>query len=131
MRNKSAKNSIKFIGKIRLSDRYITIKSLVLNPTEDVLGITAICPYQVEELETSQTENSDNPIKFNPPYEKSKDKGKSNKTFLFTHKKTVSTKKEYRFKERVELLHVTVKSLVNNLTHAHFKKIFDKGIHNG
>lgn len=124
-------NTIKFIGKVRLSDRYIKIKSLILNPTQDILGITAICPYQVEELETAEVDNLDKPAKFNSPDDKLKEKGKAAHTFLFTHKKTINTKKEYKFKERVELLHVNVKSLATNLTHALFKKIFNKGIHNG
>ena len=39
---KTLKNSIKYVGKVRLSDRYIAIRELVLNPKEDVLAITAI-----------------------------------------------------------------------------------------
>ena len=128
---KTPKHSIKYVGKVRLSDRYITIRSLVLNPKEDILAITAICPYQVEELETPEGENPDQPLKFNPPDLKVKEKGKSPHTFLFTHKKLIKTKKEYKYKERVELLYVSVKSLVTSLTHASFKKIFNKGIHNG
>lgn len=62
---------------------------------------------------------------------KPKEKGKPPQTFLFTHKKLVKTKKEYKYKERVELLHVTLKSLFSSLTHASFNKIFNKGIHNG
>lgn len=126
---KSVKNSIKFVGKVRLGERYITIKSLSLNTTEEILGITAVSPYQVEELETTEAENTEGLGKFNPPDEKGQ--GKSSRTFLFNHKKTVKTKKEYKFKERVEILYVPVKSLVSSLTHAQFRKVFNKGIHNG
>lgn len=124
-------NSIKHLGKIKLSDRYVSIKSLTLNPKEDVIAITATCPYQIEELESVEGENQDQIIKFNPPDLKNKDKNKTPYSFLFTHKKNTNTKVEYKYKERIELLHVGIKSLTSSLTHASFKKIFKKGIHNG
>ncbi|CAI2387801.1 unnamed protein product [Moneuplotes crassus] len=128
---KSIKNAVKFVGKVRLGERYITVKELCLNKSEDILGITAVCPYQVEECETTETENNENMSKFSPPDNKDPEKTKDGKTFLFTHKKTISTKKEYKFKERVEILYVPLKSLISSLTHAQFRKVFDKGIHNG
>lgn len=106
---KTPKSSIKFVRKVRLSDRYITINSLILNPNEDTLAITAICPYQVEELESAEGENPDQPMKFNPPDLKT------------SKKKVISSQKEYKYKERVELLHVPLKSLVTSLNHASFK----------
>jgi hypothetical protein len=137
---KTPKNSIKYIGKVRLSDKFISITSLLLNPKEDTLAITAICPYQIEELETQEGENPNQPLHFSPPDFKPHQKDTQNSTkdskkpphsFLFTHKKLMKTKKEYKYKERVELVFVSVKSLVTNLTHATFRKLFDKGIHNG
>ena len=118
---RSQKNSIKHLGKVKLSDRYVSIRSLTLNSKEDVLAITAICPYQIEELESLEGENLDQVMKFNPPDLKNKDKGKAPYTFLFNHKKTTNTKVEYKYKERIELLYVGIKSLTTSLTHASFK----------
>ena len=39
--------------------------------------------------------------------------------------------KEYRYKERVEILTVSLKSLTTNLKYATFTRLFEKGIHNG
>jgi hypothetical protein len=82
---KTLKNALKFLGKVRLSDRYISIKSLELNPKEDTIVITVVCPYKIEELGSGEGDALDQPMKFAPP--ESKVKGKSGHTFLFTHQK--------------------------------------------
>jgi hypothetical protein len=39
--------------------------------------------------------------------------------------------KEYKYEQRIETLYVSLKSLTTNMVHASFKKLFNKGIHNG
>ena len=90
---KSAKHQIKYLEKIRLSERYINIKNLTFNPKEDTLAITAVSPYHIEELGPTEEEGPDQPMKFSPPVaSKVKDKAKKSHTFLFTHKKSINAK---------------------------------------
>ena len=92
---KTVKHTIKYLDKIRLSERYTSIKNLTFNPNEDTLAITAVIPYHIEELGPTEDENYDQPTKFSPPVTskvKDKDKNKKSHTFLFTHKKSVNAK---------------------------------------
>lgn len=89
---KSSKHTLKLIGKIRLSEKFLSIKSLTFNPKEDLLAITAICPYSIEELTTSEDDPTEVPSKLANP-SKPKDSTKKQYTFLFTHKKEVTSKK--------------------------------------